>query len=63
MDRLAWCGINSPRPSRTDTDLFGLAVRHKCRLVTFDARLNWYTVIGAGPEHGLTLDLGQRVST
>jgi hypothetical protein len=39
----------------TDSYLVGLAVRHQCRLVTFDARLNPNIVVGAGPEHCLTL--------
>lgn len=39
----------------TDSYLLGLAVKHQCRLVTFDARLNPDIVIGAGPEHCLTL--------
>jgi hypothetical protein len=39
----------------TDSYLLGLAVRHQCRLVTFDARLSPNIVVGAGPEHCLTL--------
>jgi toxin-antitoxin system PIN domain toxin len=35
----------------TDSYLLGLAVRHQCRFVTFDARLSPDIVIGAGPQH------------
>lgn len=39
----------------TDSYLLGLAVRHQCRFVSFDARLNRHAVPGAGPEHLVTL--------
>ena len=39
----------------TDCYLLGLAVRHQCRFVTFDARLSPGIVIGAGPQHWHTL--------
>ncbi len=35
----------------TGSYLLGLAVRHRCRFVTFDARLSSDIVIGAGPHH------------
>ena len=35
----------------SDCYLLGLAVRHQCRFVTFDARLSPGIVIGAGPQH------------
>ena len=39
----------------TDCYLLGLAVRHQCRFVTFDARLSPGIVIAAGPQHWHTL--------
>jgi hypothetical protein len=39
----------------TDSYLLGLAVRHQCRFVTFDSRLNTSTVIGAEGHHWVTL--------
>ena len=39
----------------TDCYLLGLAVRHQCRFVTFDARLSPGIVIGAGSQHWHTL--------
>lgn len=39
----------------TDSYLLGLAVRHQCRFVTFDARLSMNTVIGAEARHWVTL--------
>lgn len=39
----------------TDSYLLGLAVRHGCRFVSFDARINPDTVPGAEPRHWLTL--------
>jgi toxin-antitoxin system PIN domain toxin len=39
----------------TDAYLLGLAVRHRCRLVTLDARINPNIVVGAGPEHWVNL--------
>ena len=35
--------------------LLGLAVRHQCRFVTFDARLSPGIVVGAEPQHRVTL--------
>ena len=34
-----------------DVYLLGLAVRHRCRLVTFDKRIPQRAVVGAGPRH------------
>jgi predicted nucleic acid-binding protein len=31
----------------TDATLLALAVRHQARLVSFDRRLNWRSVVGA----------------
>ncbi|MGP1516796.1 MAG: TA system VapC family ribonuclease toxin [Ottowia sp.] len=39
----------------TDAYLLGLAVRHECRFVSFDARVNLACVAGARPEHVLVL--------
>ena len=39
----------------TDSYLLGLAVRHQCRFVSFDARLNLRAVPGAHEEHLVTL--------
>ena len=39
----------------TDSYLLGLAVRHRCRFVSFDARLSLNVVPGARPEHLVTL--------
>ena len=39
----------------TDSYLLGLAVRHQCRFVSFDARLNLQAVPGARAEHLVTL--------
>lgn len=39
----------------TDSYLVGLAVRHQCRFVSFDARLSLHAVPGARPEHVVTL--------
>jgi hypothetical protein len=39
----------------TDAYLLGLAVRHNCRFVSFDARINSTTVSGAQARHWLTL--------
>ena len=39
----------------TDCYLLGLAVRHQCRFVSFDARLNLQAVPGARAEHLVTL--------
>jgi toxin-antitoxin system PIN domain toxin len=39
----------------TDCYLLGLAVRHQCRFVTFDARFSPGIVIGAEPQHWHTL--------
>ena len=39
----------------TDSYLLGLAVRHKCRFVSFDARLNLQAVPGATAEHLIIL--------
>jgi len=39
----------------TDSYLLGLAVRHQCRFVSFDARLSLNVVPGARPEHLVTL--------
>lgn len=39
----------------TDSYLQGLAVRHQCRFVSFDARLNLDAVPGARAEHLITL--------
>ena len=39
----------------TDSYLLGLAVRHQCRFVSFDARLNLQAVPGATAEHLIIL--------
>ena len=39
----------------TDSYLLGLAVRHGCRFVTFDTRINLSAVHGARPEHWAVL--------
>ncbi|KON80441.1 hypothetical protein PA01_01125 [Azoarcus sp. PA01] len=39
----------------TDTYLLGLAVRHNCCFVSFDAPINPSTVTGAQPKHWRTL--------
>ena len=39
----------------TDCYLLGLAVRHQCRFVSFDARVNLHAVPGATPEHWVKL--------
>jgi predicted nucleic acid-binding protein len=39
----------------TDSYLLGLAVRHQCRFVTFDTRIDSGIVKGAGPHHWVTL--------
>ncbi|MDO4723848.1 MAG: PIN domain-containing protein [Comamonadaceae bacterium] len=39
----------------TDAYLLGLAVRHGCRFVSFDARVDRATVVGAGAEHLVVL--------
>ena len=39
----------------TDSYLLGLAARHNCRFVTFDARINPGIVMAATPEHWVTL--------
>jgi len=38
-----------------DSYLLGLAVRHQCRFVTFDARMSPSVVIGANADHWVTL--------
>jgi hypothetical protein len=35
----------------TESYLLGLAVRHQCRFVSFDTRLNLYAAPGARAEH------------
>jgi len=39
----------------TDSYLLGLAVRHQCRFVSFDARINPEIVAGASPQHWVVL--------
>ena len=39
----------------TDSYLLGLAVRHQCRFVTFDSRINMSTVVGAEAQQWVTL--------
>ncbi|MBY0411601.1 MAG: hypothetical protein K2Q97_16115 [Burkholderiaceae bacterium] len=39
----------------TDSSLLGLAVRHQCRFVSFDAQLNLHAVPGARAERLITL--------
>lgn len=41
----------------TDSYLLGLAVRHECRFVSFDARIPLDAVPGAAPEHLVILRL------
>jgi len=52
--QIAWHSISGHRQI-TDTYLLGLAVRHNCRFVSFDARINPATVNGAQAEHWLAL--------
>ncbi|WP_313315630.1 TA system VapC family ribonuclease toxin [Pulveribacter sp.] len=42
----------------TDAYLLGLAVRHQCRFVSFDARIDFKAVAGAEAEHLVTLSTG-----
>lgn len=53
-DQVAWQDLLGHRQI-TDTYLLGLAVRHGCRFVSFDARINPGIVIGAQPGHWVTL--------
>lgn len=53
-DRVHWQRLLGHRQI-TDGYLLGLAVRHGCRFVSFDARISPDTVPGARPEHCVTL--------
>jgi hypothetical protein len=52
--QIAWQQVLGHRQI-TDSYLLGLAVRHQCRFVTFDARIDPSIVIGATAEHWVTL--------
>ena len=52
--RLNWVEMLGHRQV-TDSYLLGLAVRHECRFVNFDARINPGIVLGASARHWLTL--------
>lgn len=49
-----WMSLLGPRQI-TSSYLLGLAVRHQCRFVTFDAHIDPSTVSGAKAEHWVTL--------
>lgn len=49
-DQLRWQHLLGHRQI-TDSYLLGLAVRHQCRFVSFDAKLNLNAVPGAQPYH------------
>lgn len=53
-DGLQWAHVLGHRQI-TDGYLLGLAVRHGCRFVSFDARVNLAVVPGAKPQHLLVL--------
>lgn len=55
-DALHWHHLLGHRQI-TDSYLLGLAVRHKCRFVSFDARVSLHAVSGAKPEHLVVLPL------
>lgn len=54
VSQIAWQQVLGHRQI-TDSYLLGLAVRHQCRFVTFDARIDPSIVIGATAEHWVTL--------
>jgi len=54
QDRLHWQNLLGHRQI-TDSYLLGLAVRHDCRFVSFDARLGLGAVRGAEPRHLVSL--------
>ena len=54
IDQLNWKNLMGHRQV-TDSYLLGLAVRHQCRFVTFDTRINPYIVVGAQPEHWVSI--------
>ena len=54
QDRLHWHSLLGHRQV-TDSYLLGLAVRHDCRFVSFDARLSLALVPGAQPRHLVSL--------
>jgi len=53
-DSLQWQHLLGHRQI-TDSYLLGLAVRHQCRFVSFDARINLRAVPGARVEHFVVL--------
>jgi toxin-antitoxin system PIN domain toxin len=53
-DRLQWHKLLGHRQI-TDSYLLGLAVRHQCRFVTFDTRIDLGVIKGAAPHHWVTL--------
>lgn len=52
--RLNWRNLLGHRQI-TDSYLLGLAVRHQCRFVSFDARINPDIVPAAGPQNWVVL--------
>lgn len=52
--RINWQSLLGHRQI-TDSYLLGLAVKHDCRFVSFDARINPEVVIGASSRHWVTL--------
>lgn len=53
-ERIRWPNMLGHRQI-TDSYLLGLAVRHGCRFVSFDARVSIDLVQGAQPEHQVVL--------
>lgn len=52
--RINWHSLLGHRQI-TDSYLLGLAVKHDCRFVSFDARINSDVIVGASPKHWVTL--------